>query len=233
MKMYDKFLQKTLFNAVTAGLFFLAFSLQAASFSPQQLTAATAEWLKQQQQIPAGTESQIASLDSRLGNKDCERTPDFSFVGPVNHQATVQIRCQRPQSWQLYLSVRFVQQTEAVFSVQNIALGSFITADMLKLGQADLRLARGSLIKNPELVLGARVKRSLSAGQVVTLQDLCLVCKGDIVTISGLNQGLEVRTLGIAQMDGILGDQIRVTNKQSNRSVTAEVVAVKQVAIKF
>ncbi|MBY0418822.1 MAG: flagellar basal body P-ring formation chaperone FlgA, partial [Pararheinheimera sp.] len=134
---------------------------------------------------------------------------------------------------QLYVSARFTQQTDATLTVRNIALGSLITADMLTLGQADLRLARGSLVKNPASVIGARVKRSLSAGQVVTLQDLCLVCKGDIVTISGLNSGLEVRTVGIAQMDGILGDQIRVTNRQSNRTVVAEVVAVKKVAIKF
>lgn len=115
-----------------------------------------------------------------------------------------------------------------MISLRNITLGSLISADMLTVGQADLRLARGSLIKEPASVIGARVKRSLSAGQVVTLQDLCLVCKGDIVTISGLNNGLEVRTAGIAQMDGILGDQIRVSNRQSNRIVVAEVVAVKK-----
>jgi flagellar basal body P-ring formation protein FlgA len=233
MKMYDKFLKRPLLCAFTVSVFFAAFSLQAASFSPAQLTAATTEWLEQQKEVPDGAQSQISTLDSRLAHKECNEPLQFSFAGPVYNQATVQIRCQSPQPWQLYVSARFTQQTDATLSVRNIALGSLITADMLTLGQADLRLARGSLVKNPASVIGARVKRSLSAGQVVTLQDLCLVCKGDIVTISGLNSGLEVRTVGIAQMDGILGDQIRVTNRQSNRTVVAEVVAVKKVAIKF
>jgi flagella basal body P-ring formation protein FlgA len=233
MKMYDKFLKRPLLSAFTVSVFFATFSLQAASFSPAQLTAATTEWLDQQKEVPEGAQSQISTLDSRLGHKECNEPLQFSFAGPVYNQATVQIRCQSPQPWQLYVSARFTQQTDATLSVRNIALGSLITADMLTLGQADLRLARGSLVKNPASVIGARVKRSLSAGQVVTLQDLCLVCKGDIVTISGLNSGLEVRTVGIAQMDGILGDQIRVTNRQSNRTVVAEVVAVKKVAIKF
>ena len=233
MKMYDKFLKCPLLCAFTASVFLAAFSLQAASFSPAQLTAATTEWLAQQKEVPEGTQSQISTLDSRLAHKECNEPLQFSFAGPVYNQATVQIRCQNPQPWQLYVSARFTQQTDATLSVRNIALGSLITADMLTLGQADLRLARGSLVKNPASVIGARVKRSLSAGQVVTLQDLCLVCKGDIVTISGLNNGLEVRTVGIAQMDGILGDQIQVTNRQSNRTVVAEVVAVKKVAIKF
>lgn len=233
MKMYDKFLKCPLLYAFTASVFLAAFSLQAASFSPAQLTTATTEWLAQQKEVPDGTQSQISALDSRLAHKECNEPLQFSFAGPVYNQATVQIRCKSPQPWQLYVSARFTQQTEATLSVRNIALGSLITADMLTLGQADLRLARGSLVKNPASVIGARVKRSLSAGQVVTLQDLCLVCKGDIVTISGLNSGLEVRTVGIAQMDGILGDQIRVTNRQSNRTVVAEVVAVKKVAIKF
>lgn len=233
MKMYDKFLKCSVLCAFTASVFLAVFSLQAASFSPAQLTAATTEWLDQQKEVPEGAQSQISTLDSRLAHKECNEPLQFSFAGPVYNQATVQIRCQSPQPWQLYVTARFTQQTDATLSVRNIALGSLITADMLTLGQADLRLARGSLVKNPTSVIGARVKRSLSAGQVVTLQDLCLVCKGDIVTISGLNSGLEVRTVGIAQMDGILGDQIRVTNRQSNRTVVAEVVAVKKVAIKF
>lgn len=233
MKMYDKFLHHPLLYLVSVACLGSVFSLQAATFSPQQLTAATDDWLKQQQQVPTGTQTEISSLDSRLGQKKCQQPLQFSFVGPVNHQATVQIRCTAPQKWQLYVSVRFTQQTEAVLSVTNVASGTLITADMLTLGQTDQRLARGALIKNPLQVIGARVKRSLSAGQVVTLQDLCLVCKGDIVTISGLNNGLEVTTSGIAQVDGILGDQIQVTNRQSNRTVVAEVVAVKKVAIKF
>lgn len=233
MKMYDKFSKYSLLCAFAASTFCAVFSLQAASFSPAQLTAATSDWLKQQDQVPAGTHSQISALDSRLPDKECDQPLQFSFAGPVNNQATVHIRCASPKPWQLFVSARFSEQTEAVISVRNITLGSLITADMLTMGQADLRLARGSLIKEPASVIGARVKRSLSAGQVVTLQDLCLVCKGDIVTISGLNNGLEVRTAGIAQMDGILGDQIRVSNRQSNRIVVAEVVAVKKVEIKF
>lgn len=233
MKMYDKFLKYPLCSTLIASTFFTVFSLQAASFSPAQLTAATADWLKQQDEVPDGTQSQIAPLDQRLASKECDQPLLFNFAGPVNNQATVHIRCQSPQPWQLFVSVRFSQQTDAVLSLRNIPSGSLITADMLTTGQADLRLARGSLVQSPASVIGARVKRSLSAGQVVTLQDLCLVCKGDIVTISGLNNGLEVRTAGIAQMDGILGDQIRVSNRQSNRIVVAEVVAVKKVEIKF
>lgn len=233
MKMYDNFLKYPLLYTFAVSLFGTVFSLQAASYSPAQLTAATSQWLSQQPDVPAGTQSQLSALDQRLPDKECDEALQFSFAGPVNNQATVQIRCSIPRPWQLFISVRFSQQTDAVLSLRNIPLGSQITADMLTTGQADLRLVRGSLIKEPNSVVGARVKRSLSAGQVVTLQDLCLVCKGDIVTISGLNKGLEVKTAGIALMDGILGDQVRVSNRQSNREVVAEVVAVKKVAIKF
>jgi len=233
MKMYDKFLKRPVFCAFSACVFGMIFSLHAASFSPEQLTEATSEWLKQQPELASGTESQISLLDRRLSHKSCDEPLQFSFAGPVSNQATVHIRCESPARWQQFVTVRFSQHTEAVLSLRNLTSGSIITADMLTLGKADLRLARGSLVKSMDLVIGARVKRSLGAGQIVTLQDLCLVCKGDIVTISGLNNGLEVRTVGIAQTDGILGDQIKVTNRQSGRAVTAEVVAVKKVAIKF
>lgn len=233
MKMYDKFLPGSLAKTCTMVAISLACSVQAATFSAEQITAEISQWLTQQQQVPSGTTSQISVLDSRLSQKQCDQPLDISFAGPVNHQATVQVHCKSPRSWQLFVAVKFSQQVDAVLSLRNIALGSLITADMLKQGQTEQRLIRGSLVKSPEMIIGARVKRSLSAGQVVTLQDLCLVCKGDIVTISGLNNGLEVRTAGVAQMDGILGDQIQVTNRQSNRTIVAEVVAVKKVAIKF
>ena len=160
MKMYDKFLKYTQLCAVTACALGWVFSLQAASFSPAQLTAATSNWLEQQKELPDGTQSQLSVLDPRLPNKECDQPLQFSFAGPVNNQATVHIRCQSPQPWQLFVSVRFSQQTEAVLSLRNITLGSLITADMLTIGQADVRLARGSLIKNPASVLGAKVKRS-------------------------------------------------------------------------
>lgn len=77
------------------------------------------------------------------------------------------------------------------------------------------------------------MKRSLSAGQAITQQDLCLVCKGDLVTIVSSHGTLEVQTRGIAQQDAILGQQVAVTNRQTQKTVFAEVVAVKKVAIKL
>jgi flagella basal body P-ring formation protein FlgA len=83
------------------------------------------------------------------------------------------------------------------------------------------------------MVIGARTKRSLNIGQIITNADLCLVCKGDIVTIEGISDSLVVSAAGKALADGALGDNVRVQNLQSGRTIVASVSAIKKVAIKL
>ena len=88
-------------------------------------------------------------------------------------------------------------------------------------------------MQEPALIVGSRNKRSLSVGQIISLQDLCLVCRGDIVTIQISNSGLSVSASGVAQQDGTFGDTVTVKNQQSGRNVQTEVVGVNQVKVKF
>ena len=151
----------------------------------------------------------------------------------TQRQNTVQIRCSANDSWQLYLPVRIDEVVQTIILQQNIATGSLITADMLVSEQRQRRFIRGNLVSEPSAVIGARAKRAMSIGQILTLQDLCLVCKGDVVTITANDNGLNVAATGIAQADGTLGDTISVKNQQSGRNVSAQVIAVNQVKVKF
>jgi flagella basal body P-ring formation protein FlgA len=55
------------------------------------------------------------------------------------------------------------------------------------------------------------------------------VCKGDNVSITSGSKLIAVKTLGIAQQDGILGDTINVTNQRSGKTVRGRVVGVAAV----
>ena len=104
---------------------------------------------------------------------------------------------------------------------------------MIKTADIDLLQSRGKTVSAPEHIIGARSKKALNAGQIVTQSDLCLVCKGDVVTIAGVSNGLSVTTQATALQDGTLGDDVRVQNLQSKRIVTAQITAVKRVEIKL
>lgn len=224
MKKFDKFSK----NLALTLLFFGAFHASATTqYSPSELTQLTHTWLESQ--LEPGEKAQVSPLDSRLGNKSCDRELQWKRLGSTQ-QSTIQLSCASP-SWQLFVSSKVTQTATVVMSVKNIPAGSILSEEMLEINETEVRLNRGTLIISPASVLGARVKRSLSAGQAITQQDLCLVCKGDVVTIVGSHGTLQVHTRGVAQHDAVLGQQVAVTNQHSQKTVYGEVVAVKKVAI--
>ncbi|MDP5134833.1 flagellar basal body P-ring formation chaperone FlgA [Rheinheimera baltica] len=232
MKKYENLFKQ----ALTAFCIFfcVAVTAQQTHFSPAELTTAADIWLKQQ--LPTDTDLQIdiSALDNRIGDKTCTQPLEFSLSQAITQrQNTIQIRCNTEASWQLYVPVRIDEIVQAVVLQQNVANGSLITADMLTIAQRERRFIRGSIVTDTSQVIGARSKRTLSMGQILTLQDLCLVCKGDVVTISVSDSGLNVTATGLAQSDGSLGDTISILNQQSKRTISAEVIAVNLVRVKF
>lgn len=235
MKKYEN-----LFKQALSSLLLLAFSAtatQTSLYTPAELTSAAKHWLTGQitEADAATTQIELNPLDNRIGNKSCTVPLEFSLSQPMTQrQNTVQIRCSAQQDgWLLYVPVRIDEIVQAVVLQQNIASGSLITADMLTTAQRERRFIRGNLVENAASVIGARTKRALSMGQILTLQDLCLVCKGDVVTMSVSDNGLSVAATGVAQSDGSLGDTISVMNQQSKRAIRAEVIAVNHVRVKF
>ncbi|MDX3775684.1 flagellar basal body P-ring formation chaperone FlgA [Chromatiaceae bacterium AAb-1] len=205
-------------------------------YTPAEITVLTENWLKQELAVSDDSETriQVIPLDNRIGNKICQQQLQLSMPqGSSQRQSTVQISCPDELSWQLYIQVRISQIILATTLRQNIITGSRLTADTLQQEPRELRFIRGTPVTEPEQVIGARAKRAMSMGQIITLQDLCLVCRGDVVTITVDDNGLSVSATGIAQQDGTLGDTISVVNRQSNRTIKAEVTAVNTVKVKF
>lgn len=237
MKMYDKFLPG-IYSKLLLSVLFLQFSTSsvAAAYSMTELSAQASGWLQQEiQNMESGQlKLELYPLDTRLADKECESPLNFSLVTPkIQRQNTVRIHCADSSSWQLFVPVRMSQMMSAVVSSKNIPAGSYITAEMLKTVDIDLLQSRGKTVSAPEQIIGARSKKALNAGQIVTQSDLCLVCKGDIVTIEGISSTLSVSTQATALQDGAFGDTVRLQNLQSQRVVSAVITAVKKAEIKL
>ncbi|NRQ42342.1 flagellar basal body P-ring formation protein FlgA [Rheinheimera sp. YQF-2] len=236
MKKYENLFKQTL--TVTVAALCFSNTVRAAdpqSYTPGQLTELAATWLEQQVEERLGElQINITPLDNRIGDKHCSNPLQLSLSQDITQrQNTIQLRCNTEQSWLLYVPVRIDEIVRTVVMTQNITTGTLISADMLTTDSRERRFVRGSLVSDESLIIGAKSKKSLSLGQIITLQDLCLVCKGDVVTISVSDNGLQVAATGIAQNDGSLGDTISVLNRQSKRAIIAEVTAVNRVSVKF
>ncbi len=219
----------------------LLISISAAAgditeYSPQELTQLTENWLKQELAVSEDSETQVqvSPIDSRIGSRTCQQPLQLSMPqANSQRQNTVLLNCPDEQSWQLYVQVRITEIIIAVILRQNATSGTMLTADMLQTEARERRLIRGAVVLNPEQIIGAKVRRSMTVGQVITFQDLCLVCRGDVVTISADENGLSVSATGIARQDGTLGETISIVNRQSDRAIKAEVIAVNTVKVKF
>ncbi|MEO3678992.1 flagellar basal body P-ring formation chaperone FlgA [Rheinheimera sp. FR7-31] len=232
MKKYENLAKQAL--TILSLLWVSIVAAQSQDYSTTDLTEAANRWLAQQLPTDTALDIAITPLDSRIGSKSCSVPLAFSLSQPLTQrQNTIQIRCSDDNSWQLYVPVRIDEILTAVVLSQNIATGSRLTADMVQLAERQRRFVRGTPVTDPTLVLGAKAKKALAMGQILTLQDLCLVCKGDVVTISVADKGLNVAATGVALSDGSLGDSISVQNQQSRRTIQVQVTGVDRVSVIF
>jgi len=234
MKIYDNFLNAR--NPLRLFAIYLLATCSsftfAESFTPDDLTRLVAGWAIQQTQHLEQASVEVFPLDARQAAKECSSTPELSWVSPtLQTQNSVKIQCDGDQRWQLFVNVRLTQQVQVLVSQRQLASGSYLSLDDVTLQTRDVRQARGQYLTDAQGIIGARLKRSVTQGQLFKLSDFCLVCKGDQVTIEGVSGTLAVSTTGKALADATLGETVRVQNSQSGRVVEAQVTAVKKVTI--
>ena len=86
-------------------------------------------------------------------------------------------------------------------------------------------------INNVKAIIGGKAKKRIAQGRPINLKNICLICKGDSVTIIAKSTGFTIKTQGKALSAGNLHQQIRVKNKQTGKIITAQVKAINQVVI--
>jgi flagella basal body P-ring formation protein FlgA len=177
----------------------------------------------------------VVPLDRRIKIKPCDSPLQLNIPGSatLDKQTTVRVRCTSGKAWNLYVQVRITQLLRVVVAKVNLSPGTVINENNVMVMLKDSHQIRGRTLQHIKTLQGAKASRHISAGQAVTLRQVCLVCKGDNVTIIATFKGLQVKTSGIAQQNGSLGDNIVILNARSNKRVDARVVAVNRVEIKI
>ncbi len=168
-----------------------------------------------------------ATIDKRIKLTPCQGNLSAKFVGSQNHQraATVLVTCEQASGWQLYVPLRIKRMVPVVISERPLSKGDILTDANTRIALRDSALLRAGYISDLAFVKGARLKRQLAADQLVLTRHICLVCKGENVTISSSVGNLTVKTDGVALGSGVLGKKINVRNSKSRRIVSGTVKA--------
>ncbi len=174
----------------------------------------------------------VSKIDPRVNIKPCQsplsaNIPENSKGRNVN----VKISCSDSISWQLYIPVRIKTMVELLVATSTISKGSVLDTDNTAIIFKDEATLRGEIISHNNGILGAKAKRGISKGSAITKRNICLVCKGESVTIIARSKSFLIKTTGTALSNGAVGDQVRVKNKQTGRTVTGKVKAINQVVI--
>ncbi|MFM4828566.1 MULTISPECIES: flagellar basal body P-ring formation chaperone FlgA [Aeromonas] len=198
---------------------------QAQTFVLDQLDVP----LDAQAEVTAGT------IDERLPLNHCEEGLTISLPAKmeIRRNTTVYLKCEGDKPWDLYLPVRVSIQKPYVTVAAPVAKGDILSESMLTLAYQDQTLIRGDYLTDPASLIGVRSKRELKPGQPIRLTQVCVVCKGDQVTLSAENSSMQIKTMARALQDGSFGDMIRLVNIRSGRAVQGQVSAVGSVVVTF
>jgi flagella basal body P-ring formation protein FlgA len=174
----------------------------------------------------------VAHLDPRIVIKPCI-IPLTANIPEKNNSRNVNVKisCDESTPWKIYLSAK-VEITEAVL----VAINTISKGDTLDEGNVELTFIatnklRGEKITDSSIVFGAKAKKRIAKGKTISKRSICLVCKGDRVTIIASSKSFSIKTQGIALSSGNINEQIRVRNTRSNKVITPRIKAINQVVI--
>ena len=174
----------------------------------------------------------IVKIDDRINIPDCPTGFQYNASQEALSQSYISVRvsCQNNE-WYLFTSGQVTRTKEIVVTQGAVSPGTVLTSSNLTLAKVDVRRLRHTAFTDLEALIGARMKRRVTNGQAIQSNMLCFVCKGDRITITAEVAGMEVKTAGIAQQDGVVGDHIKVLNASSRKAVIARVASPEEVVI--
>ena len=182
-----------------------------------------------------GKSLHVAPLDSRITVQTCQQT--LQFDQPFPNQASVRVRCAQPM-WQLFITLN--QGSEAAVVTRNgpaapvlhkvlvskelLKRGTVITPAMFTSAEMPAAGMENQLMVDSKLLVNMELVRDLTPNTPLRTYDLknaVLIKRGQEVQVTaGQGQGFVITMRAESLQDGGLGEQIRLKNSESGRSLT-------------
>lgn len=175
---------------------------------------------------------QVSPIDPRIVIKPCASGLTANI--PENHNGrnvNIKISCEDSTPWSIYLPSRIKIMAPVVVALSAIDKGSMLTLDNIGIKYVDEKRIRGEKLTSLETLIGAKSRRTLSIGSAITRRNICIVCKGDNVTIEAQSTSFSIKTAGVSLTNGHLGDKVKVKNERSGKLVSAHVSGLNRVKI--
>tara|TARA_B110000467_G_C18224781_1_gene425174 strand:+ start:303 stop:995 length:693 start_codon:yes stop_codon:yes gene_type:complete len=174
----------------------------------------------------------VANIDPRVTIKACQ-VPLIANI-PEKHYGrnlNIKINCEDSTPWEIYLPVRVEITLPVLIAKNTILKGTILSDDNVEIQYIASNKIRGEKLKDKKIVIGAKAKKRIAKGRTISRKSICLVCKGDTVTITAKSEAFNIKTQGVALSSGNINEQIKVQNSRSKRIITTTVKAINKVVI--
>jgi len=198
------------------------------------IKALVLDFLKEKVSIPANGKVAItvANIDPRVIIKPCQKALVLNIPEKdIGRNVNVKITCDDSVSWFMYLPAKITKLFPVIVTRNSIAKGTTLTNDNISIQYLPENKIRGVKLTDINSVLGSKAKKRIGKGRAINKKNICLVCKGDAVTIIAKSSKFMIKTQGIALSSGTINQQIKVKNKRSGNIITPKVTAINQVTI--
>lgn len=184
----------------------------------------------------------ILPMDQRIKIEACSQ--DIVFDQPFGNKHSVRARCAQPV-WQHFVMVQMRSGLSAQLasvapnntvtrmvwvSTQAVKRGTPIQPGLFKAVEQSVPSQETRLVSDERELTNMELLRDLPANTPLKLQDIksaTMVKRGQQVTVAvGEGKGFLITVRAEAQQDGLLGDQIRLKNPESGRSLSAVITGV-------
>ena len=176
------------------------------------------------------------NLDNRVRLSAC---PGPLIAEPAHQtfrggRITIKVSCETDISWSIYVPLTVVSDVTVVKVNRTLPRGTILNKRDLQ--ELLVRRAPGHLpiINHIEEAIGSALKRPINEGtelQHSMLEAPVIIKRGDQTVIEAGNERFTVRMTGRALQNGAVGEQIRVQNMASKRTVQGQVQANGKIAI--
>lgn len=240
MKMTPNFTQK-------AAVLLLLTAVGAQAATPlEQMNAALTEWVSVQNGVPASSVT-VVPPDARVAVQPCASS--YAFDYPFVNRENVRVRCTKP-NWQLFMKVGLVSGSapsalapaapvpgskaapapefrQVVVAATNLSAGQLLQRDSLKLDRMEADKINKAYYVETQGLEGQELLRAIRAGEPIRISDLrqaTLVKRGEMVLMTvGSPATFEISVKAEAMQDGRAGEQIKLRNTESGRTLSAVV----------
>ncbi len=177
----------------------------------------------------ADYETSLALLDSQLKLTVCPEPLEIFTTADVIKPGrnSIGVRCNTDNKWSIYISAVIKTYQSVLVLTQPLQRGDSITRQHLSLERRDVSSLRGDFISDIEQIQNKQAVRPMQTGTLLSMRNITepkLIKRGDKITISSVLPDFAIRMNGLAMMDGVKGQNIRIKNQSSGRIINATVI---------